>query len=124
MPKASAYGGVVIDAEGRVLLREPDGHYDGYVWTFAKGRPGPDESPEVVALREVLEETGYESRIMRRIPGSFQGGTTSNVYFLMTAVRQAGLPDWETQTVRWATFDEARELIGQTVNAIGRERDL
>ena len=36
---ASAFGGVVIDAKGRVLLRRPKGDFDGYVWTFPKGQP-------------------------------------------------------------------------------------
>lgn len=31
-----AYGGVIVDTEGRVLLREPSDHFDGYVWTFSK----------------------------------------------------------------------------------------
>ncbi len=50
------YGGVVFDTEGRVLLREPSGHYGGYVWTFPKGGPEGSEMPEETALRETLEE--------------------------------------------------------------------
>ncbi len=46
--KGMTYGGVVIKAAGRLLLREPKGHYDGYVWTFPKGKPEPSE-PEVEA---------------------------------------------------------------------------
>jgi 8-oxo-dGTP pyrophosphatase MutT (NUDIX family) len=42
----------------RVLLRRPRGDFDGYVWTFPKGRPEPGETPELAALREVKEETG------------------------------------------------------------------
>src|SRR5437879_10429948 len=54
----AAYGGVIFDDKGRVLLREPTGHYDRYVWTFSKGRPEPGESPEDTAIRETREETG------------------------------------------------------------------
>lgn len=43
--KRAAFGGVVVDAEGRVLLREPADHFGGYVWTFPKGRPDANESP-------------------------------------------------------------------------------
>jgi 8-oxo-dGTP diphosphatase len=121
---ADSYGGVVVDSAGRVLLREPAGHYDGYVWTFPKGRPAFGETPEQAALREVREETGWLARILEPIPGVFPGGTTSNAYFLMAPVEQAGSPDWETQAVRWASLEEARELIGQTSNQIGRRRDL
>ena len=35
----TAYGGIVIDTEGRVLLREPSGRSSGVAWTFAKGKP-------------------------------------------------------------------------------------
>ncbi len=53
-----AFGGVIINEAGLVLLREPSNHHGGYVWTFAKGRAKPGEAPEQAALREVLEETG------------------------------------------------------------------
>jgi 8-oxo-dGTP pyrophosphatase MutT (NUDIX family) len=122
---AAAFGGVVFDDEGRVLLREPTSHFDGYVWTFPKGRPDPGESDEEAALREVLEETGVAARIVGRVPGEFRGGTTSNRYFLMEARHVAGEPDTaETADVRWASPDEARELIGETTNRVGRHRDL
>src|SRR5262245_38750774 len=75
-----AYGGVVINAAGEVLLREPADHYKGQIWTFAKGKPEPGETPEQTALREVLEETGIRAHIIERIPGEFIGSCTSNEY--------------------------------------------
>lgn len=33
-----SFGGVLFDDQGRVLLRRPANEFDGYVWTFAKGR--------------------------------------------------------------------------------------
>ena len=68
-----AYGGVVINASGKVLLREPAGHYKGGFWTLPKGKPEAGESPEQTALREVLEETGYRAEIIGKIPGCFDG---------------------------------------------------
>jgi 8-oxo-dGTP pyrophosphatase MutT (NUDIX family) len=122
-----AYGGLLFDPEGKVLLREPRGHWDGYIWTFAKGRPEVGETPEITALREVLEETGLSACIIAPIPGSFLCGRTVNRYFLM-------LPDGpvqplppgtdETIAIRWANAEDARNLIGQTVNQDGRARDL
>ncbi len=73
-----AYGGVIINARGQVLLREPAGHYKGDFWTFPKGKPEFLESPERAALREVLEETGYRAEILAKIPGSFDGSRTRN----------------------------------------------
>lgn len=101
--KNPAYGAVIVDTEGRILLREPSGHFDGYVWTFSKGRPQPGESPEEASLRETREETGVPAEIITRIPGTFSGGTTDNIYFLMRPTGPAGKPDKETAGLRWAT---------------------
>lgn len=119
-----AYGGVIFDDEGRVLLREPKNHYDGYVWTFPKGRPNPGEGPEEAALREVFEESGVTAEIVGQVPGSFMGGITENFYYLMRLVTTGHPLDDETAQVRWATHEEAKALIAKTTNATGRKRDL
>ena len=119
-----AYGGVVIDSKKQVLLREPAGHFKGYVWTFAKGKPEPGETPERAALREVLEETGMRAQILARIPGSFDGSRTSNEYFLMQPLEDTGHFDWETRSVRWVSHEEAEKLIAMTEKPKRRRRDL
>jgi 8-oxo-dGTP pyrophosphatase MutT (NUDIX family) len=119
-----AYGGVVLD-KGRVLLRRPKGDFDGYVWTFPKGRPDAGEAPEQAALREVKEETGYSAKVIRKLPGSFRGGTSVSEYFLMSPVGSPSPFDSkETSAIRWATIDKAAKLIGMTTNEIGQGRDL
>jgi len=123
--KPRAYGGVVIDGDGQVLLRRPKGDFDGYVWTFPKGRPDVKETPEQAALREVKEETGYSAKVLRKLPGSFRGGTGATEYFLMSPVGSSSAFDSkETSAIRWATLDEAAKLIGMTTNKIGQARDL
>ena len=119
-----AYGGVVINPSGQVLLREPAGHYIGDVWTFAKGKPEFGESPEQTAVREVLEETGYRAEIVAKIPGSFDGSRTSNEYFLMVPVEDMKQFDAETQAIRWAAGKEARQLIQLNQKPNRRRRDL
>ncbi len=120
-----AYGGVVLDKDDRVLLRRPKGDFDGYVWTFPKGRPDAGETPEQTALREVKEETGYSAKVIRKLPGSFRGGTSVSEYFLMSPARSPSPFDSkETSAIRWATLDKAAELIGMTTNEIGQARDL
>jgi 8-oxo-dGTP diphosphatase len=119
-----AYGGVIINDQGKILLREAHNHYDGYVWTFPKGKQKPDETPEETALREVFEETGIKTEIKGRLPGVYKGGTTKNIYFLMLFVEDTGKFDRETQSVRWVTPEEAKVLISETTNLIGRKRDL
>ena len=123
--KGWAYGGVVFNQDRQVLLREPANHFDGYVWTFPKGKSNAGETEEEAALREVAEETGIIARIAERIPGKFKGSTGSSIYFLMTVEEDTGAFDTkETQRIDWVDRAEAEKRIRQTTNAIGRERDL
>ncbi|MEE3508525.1 NUDIX domain-containing protein [Pseudomonas sp. 10C3] len=122
--KAGAYGGVLLTHTGQILLREPSNHFDGYVWTFAKGKAELGDSPEQTALREVREETGYEGEVIDVLPGVFKGGTSTNAYFVMRHIGSQGPLDWETWSTRWVSFEEAQRLIEQTTNSIGRMRDL
>jgi 8-oxo-dGTP diphosphatase len=119
-----AYGGVVINPAGQVLLREPTQGYHGYAWTFAKGKPLVGERPAETALREVYEETGVRAKILLKLPGSFDGARTSNEYFLMSLIEETGTFDSETAAVRWASREEAAELILQTAKPRRRRRDL
>ena len=34
--EADAFGGALVCEDGKILLREPKGHYGGYVWTFPR----------------------------------------------------------------------------------------
>jgi 8-oxo-dGTP pyrophosphatase MutT (NUDIX family) len=125
--KNRAFGGVVVDTRGRILLREVEGHYDGYVWTFAKGRPDRGESPRQAALREVKEEMGVDARILLPLPSSFTGGTTQTQFFLMVVDERNVEMNHrckETSGLCWALPHEAERLISQTTNELGRERDL
>jgi len=121
---ARAFGGILIDEQGRILLVKPRDEYDGYAWTFPKGHPDAVELPEHTALREVLEETGYDATIIHRLPEKYIGGTTMTDYFLMNPSGAPQAFGQETETVRWATLAEAEKLIGETRNTKGRERDL
>ena len=125
--KKVAYGGVIFDANGLVLLREPKNHFDNYVWTFPKGRPDLGESPQSAALREAKEETGADATIVAPLPGEFAGGTTINRYFIMQAAVGSGHikpDDKETASIKWVTVEAARQHIAQTTNPTGKQRDL
>lgn len=124
-PPRRAAGGFVVDADGLILLREPKNHFDGYVWTFPKGGIDPGETDAQGALREVNEEAGVEVQIVAPIPGEWKGGTSINRYFLMDYL--GDLPeghDDETEQIAFVTYDEAKNLLSQTTNKRGRERDL
>ena len=119
-----AFGGVIFNANGEILLRKPTGNFGGYSWTYAKGRPNEKETPEQTALREVVEETGIQGKILREIPGYFTGTTTDNKFFIMAVENDTGEYHWETEEVGWFSPDEARERIGETIDDLGRQRDL
>lgn len=120
----ASYGGVLIDDLGRILLCKPMGNFDGYVWTFPKGQPKPGESAEETALREVLEETGYNATVLGELPGVHEGGTTLTKYFLMRPTGMADAISNEMDDLRWATTHEANHLLSRTTNVKGRSRDL
>ena len=121
-----SYGGVVFDDAGKVLLREPKGHFGGYVWTFPKGRAHAGEPEEVAALREVGEETGYRAEILYPVPGpeeGYVGDVGRTRYFVMRPLPNPQKFGNETQAIAWLTEAEARERIRQTHHQTGRERD-
>jgi 8-oxo-dGTP pyrophosphatase MutT (NUDIX family) len=121
------YGGVIFNRRQEVLLREPRSHYDGYYWTFAKGKAERGESHYDTALREVAEETGYRAHVVSHVPGLFRGSPngSANYFYVMTPTDSpvvGRLP--ETHAVFWASEPDAEALISLTTNIAGRDRDL
>lgn len=110
-PKRPAFGGVVVNAEGKVLMREPKGHFAGYAWSLPKGGAVGEESPEQAALREVQEEGGVEGEIIAPLPGVFMTAGTATSYYVMGVKKDTGVLDDETAQVRWVTVDEALDLV-------------
>ena len=121
---AENYGGVVVSGGGRFLLREPSGHFGGLTWTFAKTEASAGESPEQTALRAVREKTGYDALIRERLPNTFSGANGPATYFLMEARHPPVAPNWQTMALRWATHDQAVDLIRLSSNVGGRRRDM
>jgi len=125
------YGMVVFDAAGNVLLREPADHYDGYVWTFSKGKSDGGEHAVETALRETVEETGHRPTIVGHLDEGFRGGNTASVNCFYVGFDTTGEVDrkamdanGETWSTAWVTVDEARTLIARSTNQKGRARDL
>jgi hypothetical protein len=125
--RKQAFGGILVNQHGQFLLREPSGHFDGYTFTFPKGKMDhPNESPVDVAHREVQEETGIRGRIFDRLPGTFtsQSGAYNNFYLMKPVEYVPHKMDKETWSTRWADYDTAKKLIGMSKNVSGRARDL
>lgn len=119
-----AYGGVLINETGRVLLRKPRGLHKTRVWTFAKGKPEDGETAEQTALREVFEETGVRGKIIVQVPIPEENPEIRDEYFLMVPIEETGKFDEETVAIVWATREEADELISMTEDPERRMRDL
>jgi len=57
-----------IFEDGRVMLIRQYRHTVGeFLWELVAGRREPDETPGVAARRELLEETGYTARRLRKL---------------------------------------------------------
>ena len=118
-----SYGGIIINAEGQVLLRSPSGSGYGNKWTFAKGGADKGEKPEEAALREVLEETGMKASITGEVPGHYSSGSKSHKYFIMQVDEDTGKFDKETSEVKWMSPEEAFKSIHEGSGRDASKRD-
>ena len=124
-----AYGGVLINSEGKILVVEPANHFSGMIWTFPKGKQDSGETPEESALREVEEESGWTGKIIAPVPGEWKGSTSLTKYFLMEPVGEQG--EWqyqgtgkeETWRTEWVDYDCAKLLVSSN-HKKAKERDL
>lgn len=110
-------GGLVFRRGGgrfEVLLIRDRFHY----WTLPKGHLDPGETPAQAALREIVEETGIEGRIVSELPTTQyeffhrDGRVTKTVrYFLVEAMAGTLQPqEGEVCEVRWFKPAEVAEL--------------
>ena len=80
-------------------------------WTLPKGKLDGDETAEQAALREVWEETGMRSQVVR------PAGCTAYVdrrgrdkivcYWIMRPLEGRFVPTGEVDSLRWLTVEEA-----------------
>lgn len=109
----------------RVLLRW---HHRLRMWLQVGGHGDPGEhDPVKIVLREALEETGLtDLRLISDlihvviVPVPASGGESAHEhadlrYVLATDDPDAARPENPQSPLRWLTFDEAREIVGQDV---------
>ena len=110
-----------VRGEWRLAAIRPGGKDD--VWALPKGLVGRGESPADTALREVVEETGVEGRLVEKLGDvryvyTWSGERVFKVvsFFLVRYVRGrlGDIPDCfrhEVAETRWLPLDEAPKLL-------------
>jgi hypothetical protein len=117
------YGAVLFNDQGEVLLRRPaEGDLS---WTFAERQQDEFHTPEETALEAVVEQIGYNCRLLGTVPGTFAHGNDFTEFFYMTPVgdQQPFLPEL-TEEIAWFTPEEASKRIGEGGSDARRQRDL
>ncbi|MET8350410.1 MULTISPECIES: NUDIX hydrolase [unclassified Micromonospora] len=114
----SAMVAVLDDRERLLLMRRHRFVFDRWVWELPGGYVDSDEQPDVCAVREVEEETGWRPHQVEPLL-SFQPwvGTADaeNLLFLSRAAEHTDGPVDvnEAERVAWIPLAEARELVAQ-----------
>jgi 8-oxo-dGTP pyrophosphatase MutT (NUDIX family) len=120
----SAGGVVVRRLKGRDVMAaiRPAGKPEG-TWALPKGLIGPEEAPELTALREVAEETGVVARPIVKLgdvryvytwDGERVFKIVSFFLFRYSSGRLGDVPPehaHEVADVRWLPLDEAPSLL-------------
>jgi diadenosine hexaphosphate hydrolase (ATP-forming) len=111
-------GGVVFNANGEVLLiAYPESRGGG--WSFPKGHIDPGETPEVAAVREVLEEGGVNAEIVGSLePTRYVNprGVSREIFWF--AMRTSDLKSTPEPGFRAGFYDpaEAMKLLSHAEN--------
>ena len=110
-----AAGGAVwrtVDGHVELLLVRRESHKD---WTMPKGKLDEGETLRACALREVEEETGLRcvsgDRLSLVTYTDGQGRSKAVVYWTMTVVEGAFVPNREVDAVGWFDLASARAIL-------------
>lgn len=117
--QVKAAGGIIVRSGSRgpkVLLVHRPRWND---WSFPKGKLDPGEKFKHAALREVLEETGFECKLHKPSLPTLsyldRTGRTKDVrYWLMTVKSGSFAPNDEVDMITWVQWDRVAERLTYT----------
>ena len=115
MPREAA--GTIIERDGRVLLMYRHRFItDTWGWEIPAGAVDAEETIEAGAVREALEESGWEPQTLaplcRFFPANGVLGQTFHIFVSNDAVHRGEPTDINESTrIEWFTPDEVRELL-------------
>ncbi len=110
-----AAGGVLwrTGADGTEVLLVHRSYYDD--WSFPKGKVEADENDLDAALREVLEETGFECTVGPELPAAryldHRGRPKEVRYWAMEPQSGTFSPNEEVDAVAWIAREQALQLL-------------
>jgi bis(5'-nucleosidyl)-tetraphosphatase len=111
--KEKSYGAVIINEKKQFLLiRNKNGGH----WDFPKGHKEEGESSRETALREVLEETGLEVRLIdgfkEKSRYSPRPGVEKTVtFYLGFSMGEVKIQEEEIMEYEYLSYDEAKNRI-------------
>ncbi len=104
---------LVIDGRKILLVKRAGPWVETGKWALPGGFLDSDESSQEAAVREVKEETGYESEVIKLFmvndnPCRPHEQNRQNValIYLMKPLKQIGQPDDEVSEVKWFDLDQ------------------
>lgn len=111
-----------VHAAGAVLWREHKGHHEVAIvhrpryddWSLPKGKVDPGEAHPVTAVREISEETGFQSRLGRRlavISYPVDGSLKRVVYWAAGALDGEFSANDEVDQLLWLSPKEAMKRL-------------
>ncbi|TDC33600.1 NUDIX hydrolase [Micromonospora sp. 15K316] len=112
----SAMVAVLDDRKRLLMMRRHRFVFDRWVWELPGGYVDDQEAPEICAVREVEEETGWRPREVEPLLNFQPWVGTADAENMLFLSRAADKTDTqvdvnEAEQVAWIPLDEARDLI-------------
>ena len=108
----------VVHHDGKFLIQQrPAGSKLAGLWEFPGGKIEANESPEAAAVRECLEETGLEVRVVGAYPEVVQQYDHDKVRIHFFACVPTNSPPPMPTSYRWVSATELRDYEFPRANA-------